>query len=189
MRYYSHKQKNIDDIEKMSIFKAASKRLPWLFIGLFGGLAAAKIISGFEEVLSENLFLASFIPLVVYMSDAVGTQMEAFAIRDLSLNEKLNFKKYFLKQLGVVCIISVVISSLIFVFAYITQQDIYAALVLGLSLFLAILSSIFTGMLIPFVIFRELKMDPANASGPIATIIQDLLSVTIYFTLAHYLLK
>lgn len=188
MRYYSHRQKNIDDIEKTSVFELTKKRIPWLIIGMAGGVFASKIIESFENTLSQNLFLASFIPLVVYMSDAVGTQIEAFAIRDLSLNQKIDLKKYFIKQLLVIFLISLVIGVLIFIYAFSTENNTRPALVISLSLFLAMMSSIFTGMLIPLVIFKKFKLDPADASGPIATIIQDLLSVTIYFTLASYLL-
>ena len=189
MRYYTHRQKNIDDIQKNSIKSLTIKRVPWLVLGMFGGVLAAKIIGSYESVLSQNIELAAFIPLIVYMGDAVGTQIEAFAIRDLSLNDKLDLKKYFFKQLAVIFNIAIIVGIIMFIYAMTTQADIKLAIVISASLFFAMMSSITTGMLIPFVIFKEFKLDPADASGPIATILQDLLSVLIYFSLAQYLLN
>ena len=81
----------------------------------------------------------------------------------------------------------VIISCLIFVFSFVFYQDINLALILSLSIFLTIISAIITGIFIPYA-FSRLKFDPANASGPIATIIQDLLSVSIYLVIASALL-
>src|SRR3989344_7941419 len=178
----------IDDVQKISIARSVRRRLPWLVVGLTGGLAAAGIISSFEETLSQNLFLAAFIPLIVYMSDAVGTQMESFAIRDFALHKHLKFRKYFFRQFLVVLIIGVILSLVLYAYTLITKQDTIIAAILAMSLFLAILSSIITGLLIPFL-FNKTRLDPANASGPVATIVQDLLSVTIYFVIAHFLLS
>ena len=89
---------NIDNIFHLSLKVAIRHRLPWLGLGLFGGILASGIVGNFEEIISKNLVLAAFIPLIVYMSDAVGTQMESFAIRDFALHKNLNFFKYFLRQ-------------------------------------------------------------------------------------------
>lgn len=178
----------VDDITRIKPLKSLKHRLPWLIVGLIGGLLAAGIISSFEKTLKENLELALFIPLIVYMSDAVGTQMESFAIRDLSLHQNLNFKKYFMKQLTIVSLIALVMGVLVFVVTVPLYKDVPISMVISISLFGAITSSIFTGLLVPYFFNKE-NFDPANASGPIATIIQDLLSVTIYFLLASVLLN
>lgn len=188
MRHDVHKAKSIDDVLKVSISHSVERRLPWLVVGLVGGILASGIIGNFEEVLSENLYLAAFIPLIVYMSDAVGTQMESFAIRDLALHQRLKLRKYFVKQLLITLVIATLISSLLMIYSVATQPDFQIALTISSSIFFAILSSIFTGILIPFFILKQLKVDPANASGPVATIIQDLVSITIYFLLASHFL-
>jgi len=188
MRHQIHKAKSIDDVLKVSISHSVNRRLPWLILGLIGGIVASGIIGNFEEVLSENLYLAAFIPLIVYMSDAVGTQMEAFAIRDLALHQRLKLRKYFIKQLLITLVIASIISSLLMLYSSTTQPDFQMALTISSAIFFAIISSIFTGILIPFFILKQLKVDPANASGPVATIIQDLISITIYFLLASHFL-
>lgn len=178
---------NIDDILRIPLKKSFIHRLPWLLIGLFGGVIAAKIVKSFEEVLSQNLILAAYIPLIVYMSDAVGTQMEAFVIRDFALHPRLNFLKYFLKHFLVVLLIAIILSASLFIITTYPNKQLKISLVISISLFFSIISSIITGLMLPLV-FKRSKTDPANASGPIATVIQDILSVTIYLTIARLLL-
>jgi magnesium transporter len=176
-----------DNVMKISPWKSLRHRIPWLFLGLLGGLFSARIIGFFEGTLEEHLILASFIPLIVYMSDAVGTQMEAFIIRDLAIEHRLKFRKYFFRQLSSVLSIGVLFGLLLLIGTTVFFEDFRLGLTLGLSLALAILSAIVSGLLIPFF-FSRLKFDPANASGPIATILQDILSVFIYFSVATLLL-
>lgn len=181
-------QATYDDIFKISVGKSLWHRLPWLLIGLVGGILVAELIEGFKITLEENLILAAFIPLIVYMSDAVGTQMEAFAVRDFAVHQKINFAKYFWRQYSIVLLIAILASAAFFAVGFIIYQNIAITSVLALALFIAINSSVLTGLLIPFIC-RKLKLDPANASGPIATILQNVISITIYFTIATWLLK
>ena len=171
---------------KLSTTTLIKHRLPWLVLGLMGGIATSHIVSSFEEVLQKNLILAAFIPLIVYMSDAVGDQMEAFVIRDLAIH-KLNFIKYIGRQFLITAFIALLLGTVLFIYTVISQKDPKIALVLSTALFTSTTSSVFTGLVLP-LIFNKIHLDPANASGPIATIIQDLLSVTIYFSVASYLL-
>ena len=182
-----HHDNGIDDVLKLSIFKSLKHRAPWLFVGLLGGIFAAKIVWLFENTLEQNLILAAFIPLIVYMSDAVGTQMEAFIIRDLAINQKLNFLKYFFRQFYIIIILGLLSGLLLFIISLLLYRNPTIGAVLAIALFSAIISSVLTGLIIPYF-FSKLKLDPANASGPIATIIQDLLSIIIYFSIATILL-
>jgi len=180
--------RRMDNISTLGITTSLRHRLPWLLIGLLGGIAAAKVIDAFEGVLSTNLILAAYIPLIVYMADAVGTQMEAFIIRDLALNPALRFHRYLAHQFIVVLCIALILSALFVGIGFVFHGSLRVAMAIGLSLGAAILSSMFSGLIIPYL-FSKIRLDPANASGPIATIIQDLLSVTVYFTIAAALLQ
>ncbi|MDA3802879.1 MAG: CBS domain-containing protein, partial [Patescibacteria group bacterium] len=80
-----------------SAFQSFKRRLPWLLIGLVGGLFAAKLISSFESTLLQNIVLAAFIPLITYIASAIQNQTSVFIIRDLALNKKLKFVSYGLK--------------------------------------------------------------------------------------------
>ncbi|MCL6621962.1 MAG: magnesium transporter [Syntrophobacterales bacterium] len=176
-----------DHVLRLPVVTSLGHRLPWLLLGLVGGMLAAGIIGHFEGTLAKNLILAAFIPLMVYMADAVGTQMEAFIIRDLAVDPELDFLKYFRRQFLIVALIALITSGVLGALSYLLYRAPRISLVLALSLFLGIISSVITGLVIPYLM-RRLRQDPANASGPVATILQDLLTVAIFFLIASWLL-
>lgn len=182
-----HAHKDYDNVLEISLFNSIKHRLPWLVVGLFGGLFAAQIISRFESTLEKNLILAAFIPLVVYITDAVGTQLEAFTIRDFALFRRINFFRYFLRQFLIVLIIAVFLGATLSLWSLIFHSRGDIALVLGSAVLVATTSSLFSGLFVPYA-FRKFGFDPANASGPLGTIIQDILSVFIYFVIASQVL-
>lgn len=162
-------------------------RAPWLFLGLLGGLFSATVIGLFEETLQQNLLLATFIPLIVYMSSAVGMQMETCLIRDLALDHRLRFARYLQRQLLITGLIALTVSAAMYAAMFLLHGDTKLGLVMGVSMAAAVMSSVMTGLLMPYL-FSRLRLDPADASGPVATILQDLLSVVIYFSVATWLL-
>lgn len=171
----------------MNYVKEIKTRVLWLLIGLAMSLAIAGVIKGFETTLQENLILASFIPLVVYMSDAVGTQMEAIIIRSLHTKGKFDILKFLRQQTLVVVVVALIIGTVAGLVISILNSSSNLGLVVGLSLICGILSSLFTGSVLPYFFWR-LHNDPAEASGPIATAIQDLLSILVFFLIARSLL-
>lgn len=186
----AHSKKNnqtIDNVFKLSIWKSFKHRIPWLVLGLAGGLFSAKIVDSFEGTISQNIVLAGFIPLIVYMSDAVGTQMEAYVIRDFALHPRIKFIRYFLRHLFIVLLIGIILSTLLFVASSIWGNEMKISLVLSLALLFSVASSVFSGLILPRI-FEHTRSDPANASGPIATILQDIVSVTIYLLIARWFL-
>jgi len=167
----------------------AKIRLPWLILGLLGGILAAQIVSSFENSLKTNFILAAFIPLIVYIADAVGTQTETLTIRNLAFDTKISFKKYLLKEINTGILIAVVLGGLFsLISVFWQQQPFYIGLILGISLFLTVISAILIGFLIPYLL-QKFKKDPAIGSGPFATIITDICSLAIYFSVASLLLK
>ncbi len=194
---------NIEDVLKFAgiakynegfagkIFQASPKvltklRLPWLVLGLFGGLFAAQVVHFFESTLRDQFILTAFIPLIVYMADAVGTQTETLFVR--SLVYQLDFRKYFLKEIKVSLIIAFVLGILLGLISYLMFSLLNIGIILGASLFFTIVSSFILGIIVPYL-FNKLKKDPAIASGPIGTIIRDVLSLIIYFSIATFLLN
>lgn len=180
-------REGLDDTMGLSLPTLLKHRLPWLLIGMLGGILTAQIIGLFERTLEENIILASFIPLIVYMGGATLAQTQAFFIRDLAINPKLKFSQYLVKQLAITFSIALFTGVIIFLIGRLFYRNIIVVEVLAVALFAAILSSIITGLIVPFV-FSRFKLDPANASGPIATIIQDLMGVTLYFVIASLFL-
>lgn len=176
-----------DDINHMNLAVALKHRLPWLALGLVGGMASAGVVGLFEEVLGRSILLAAFIPLIVYMAGAVSAQMQVFLIRDLAVNTVFSFKKYFARQMLVVFFSGVVLSILLFFSSWLFWKDFEVSMVLGMALFVAVVTSLGTGLMVPYL-FSRFKFDPANASGPIATILQDMISVFVYFLVASWIL-
>jgi magnesium transporter len=174
-------------VMEIPLFQALKHRLPWLLLGLAGGILAAGIVGQFETTLEKHLVLAAFIPLLVYMADAVGTQMQAFIIRDFAVNPAIRFGRYLWQQLKVLTIIAIIIGVLLFGFSLAMHREVRLGFVLSFSLVVAILSSVITGLFVPYV-FQKLNLDPADASGPVATIIQDIMSIIIFFLMASWLL-
>lgn len=177
----------IDNIFQLGILESIKHRIFWLIIGMAVGFFTAKIIGLFDATLEQNIVIAAFIPMVLYVANAVGTQLEVFAIRDFSLFQDLNFLRYFGRQFSIVFSIAFLLGFIISAVGYIMYDSLTFSFVLGLSVFFATLSSVFTGLVIPFVLRRQ-KGDPANGSGPIGTMIQDALSVVIYLLIAYWML-
>lgn len=180
-------QVSYDDVYRLSYSTSLKHRLPWLIVGLAGGLLAAVIVSRFEAVLAEHIILAAFIPLIVYMSGAVSAQMQTFIIRDLAFNPNLKFSSYLSKQIGIVVTMGVVVSLLLYAFSLPLYGQAEVSAVLGIALFCAVATALFTGLIVPFL-FSRLRLDPANASGPVGTIVQDVLSIIVYFLVASLIL-
>ncbi len=179
-----------DDISKAqypSLRSSLTARLPWLFIGLIGGFGTAFIGQIFEEVLQQTILLALFIPLMVYMAGSTGAQMQVFIIRDLAIQKNFRLVPYFLSQASIVVALATVLSATLGSISLILYGSPSVSLVLTLALFVSIASSIFSGIIVPYIFFK-LKQDPANASGPIGTIIQDISTIFIYFLIAQAIL-
>jgi len=172
-----------------SAFFLARIRIPWLILGLFGGIGAAQIINFFETPLKTHFILAAFIPLIVYMADAVGTQTETLFIRNLVLDFHLGIKKYFFREIQVSLLLALILGTLLFLLSVtLLSAPCFIGLILGISLFFTILSAILIGILVPFLL-QKLKKDPAVGAGPFGTILRDVLSLIIYFLVTSLMLK
>jgi magnesium transporter len=162
-------------------------RIPWLILGLIGGLLAAELTEIFEAPLKEYFILAAFIPLIIYMADAIGTQTQTLFIRNLVMR-KLNLRNYFLKETKVGLGISLILGILLFLISFLWLKTFFISLILGFSMFFTGLAAIFVPILIVWLL-DKFKKDPAIGSGPLATILQDILSLAIYFSITSLLLK
>jgi len=162
-------------------------RLPWLIIGVLGGTLTASIISSFEHVLNTLLALAAFAPVLAYLSDAVGTQSETLTVRSIALDPKLSLKSYFAREFAVALALALACGLLLSTIALLGWQNSVLGLIIGLSMFLSVISAVFISTGFPFL-FKKVNLDPAIASGPFATMISDVATVTIYFTVASLLL-
>lgn len=174
-------------IIKASAWIHVKKRLPWLVLGLVGGVVAAGVVSFFEDAIKAQLILAAFIPLIVYMADAVGTQTETIYIRSLALERNLDTVKYIFREMKIGLSIGLVLGLIISLVSYWWFGSIVVGIILGLSIFITNLVAVVIAMFLPWV-FAKLKLDPAFVSGPFATVVQDILSLVIYFAIADIFL-
>ena len=180
-----------DSIKTLAIAKVGTLvkvRLPWLLLGLLGGVFAAQIIGFFENVLKTQILLALFIPVIVYISDAVATQTETLIIRGIALDPKLVLKKYFLREIKIGSFLALILAVILAIVAFFWWQEPSLGVILGLSMFFGIFLSVIVAMSIPLIL-QKFKKDPALGSGPLATIITDIVSITVYFSIANLLLK
>ncbi len=172
----------LEDDNKDSVSLLVKMRLPWLTIGLVGGLAATILSSKFEHVLSQNISIAYFIPIVVYMADAVGTQTENVYVRNLGTG-RVKLSKYIAKELFLGVFLGTIFGVVIGGFAYAWLGNIHMAITVGLAFFATMTTAPVISLLIP-AFLNKVHDDPAIGAGPITTVIQDLLSISIYFIIA-----
>lgn len=155
-------------------------RLPWLIVGLAGAMASVVIVGSFEEQLDRVVLLAFFVPAVVYLADSVGTQTETLVIRALAADARL--PGVVRREILTGLLLGVVVALMFFPFAYFGWGQADVALAVSLSLFCSCSIATAVAMVLPFAL-RGLGYDPAFGSGPLATVIQDLLSILIYFAI------
>ncbi|MFE8702976.1 magnesium transporter [Cytobacillus sp. FJAT-54145] len=190
-----------EDIEKLSAtgksidfetksFVAAYRRLPWLILLLFIGLVSGSIISTYEETLEKVVALAFFMPMIAGMTGNTGTQSLAVVVRGLVSHDidKKVVTKLVLRELSVGIIIGLTCGILISIIALVWQGSFVLGLVVGSSLLLTLIIGTLAGTVIPLILYR-FNVDPAIASGPLITTLNDIFSLVTYFGIATMFLN
>lgn len=190
-----------EDIEKLSAsgkaidfdtgaFVAAYRRLPWLILLLFIGLVSGSIISSYEATLEKVVALAFFMPMIAGMTGNTGTQSLAVIVRGLVANDidKKIVLRVIMREFGVGIIIGVICGVLISFIAYLWQGSAVLGLVVGSSLLCTLIIGTLAGTIIPFILYR-FNVDPAVASGPLITTLNDIFSLVTYFGIATMFLN
>lgn len=171
-------------------FLSTIRRLPWLILLLLLGLLSGTVLSIFEHTLQQVVALAFFMPMIAGMTGNTGTQSLAIVIRGLSSQEltRQTVIRLLFRELSVGLLIGLISGLLIAIIAGIWQNNFYLSLVIGLSLFFTLVIGTLAGTVIPMILYR-LKIDPAIASGPLITTINDIFSLTVYFGTATLFLS
>ncbi len=173
---------HLEDTTTESAEHLIKDRLPWLFLGLFGGLVVTFVISKYEALLAADVRLAFFIPIIVYLSDAVGTQTETIYIRTL-VKKKINFIAYILKETLVGLGLGSIFGVFLGFFATLWLKSVNLGFVVGITILINQTLAPVLAVMIPNLIKRS-HSDPALGAGPVATIIQDFISLMIFFLIA-----
>lgn len=167
-----------------SVWKISRARLPWLLIGMFGGILGAQVISGFETSITSVPALAFFIPMITAMGGNVGVQSSAIVVQSLAKGNDIYFGNIFkkiAKEALVALVNGIFLSLLIYSIGAIFEST-TLALVVSMSLFTVIIFAAIFGTLIPLLLDKY-KIDPALATGPFVTTLNDVLGLFIYFTI------
>ena len=173
-----------------SIIELTKARLPWLFLGLVGGLGSVFILEGFEEFMTDPSYktLFFFTPLIAAMAGNVGVQSSAIIVQGLANDTvKGSLLKRLVKELGLSLINGIILSLLTIVFGLAINQPIELSLVISLSMLCVIVVAALIGTSIP-VILEKRGIDPAIATGPFITTSNDIFGIFLFFYIAKIFL-
>lgn len=171
-----------------NIFTQTAARLPWLLIGMIGGLSNSVILGGFEANLATNPKMALFIPLIGGTGGNVGIQSSAIVVQGLA-NNSLKEGEIFpqIMKEGIVSIINAsIISLVVFIYNFLMLGDKAITISVSLSLFTVVMFASIFGTVVPLLL-DKMKIDPALATGPFITISNDIIGMLIYMFIASAL--
>lgn len=171
-----------------SIFQLTKARLPWLFLGLVGGIGAFLIMEGFQNAFSKYAVLFFFTPLIAAMAGNVGVQSSAIIVQGLANNDvKGSINNRLIKEMLLAALNGIVLALFLFLFVLITKREINTALAVSVSLIAVIIVAGLIGTFVPLFLDKR-GIDPAIATGPFITTSNDIFGILIYFTIAKLIL-
>lgn len=173
----------------LSPFTAAKKRAPWIIILMLFGLVTGGVIGQFEETLESVVILAAFIPMIMGSAGNIGTQSLAVAVRGLALEtiEDGGFWKMIRREFSTGLMIGIICMIVITIMISVLYGNWTLALIVGVSILCTFGISAVIGSTVPLLI-NKLKLDPAIASGPFITTVNDIVGLLIYFSIATSLM-
>lgn len=171
-----------------SIWILTRARIPWLILGLFGGLGAAAIMGTFEDMISKHAVLFFFTPLIAAMAGNVGVQSSAIVVQGLANDDlKGSVRNHLFKEMLLALLNGFILAILLLIFTWIWKGDFATALAISLSLIVVIVVAGFIGTFIPLFLHKR-NIDPAIATGPFITTSNDIFGILIYFWIAKVIL-
>lgn len=178
-----------DDVEADdSLLDLTRARLPWLVLGLFGGLTSASIIGGFDSALNLYPQLFFYTPLIGAMAGNVGVQSSAIIVQGLARdNLRGTTFQRLIKEIGLSLINGIILATLVFAMGFIVNQDIKISFTIASSLIIVIIIASLVGTFVPLLLEKK-GIDPAVATGPFITTSNDIFGVLIYFSIAKFIL-
>jgi len=172
-----------------SILDLTRARLPWLFLGLLGGVGAAIIMGGFETIIDDFPLILLFTPLIAAMAGNVGVQSSAIIVQGLANDEvRGSVNNRLVKEMFLAALNGIILALFLFVFVWIWKQDVRTALAISSSLVVVIIVAGIIGTFIPLFLHKK-GIDPAIATGPFITTSNDIFGILIYFSIAKLILN
>jgi magnesium transporter len=169
-----------------SIFQLSKARLPWLFLGLLGGLGSVFILKDFEQIMNQpdlrNLFF--YTPLIAAMAGNVGVQSSAIIVQGLANDlVKGSLLSRLLKEVGLSLINGMVLAIILVIFGQIVNQDLFMSLTIAGSMMGVIIIAALVGTFVPIILDKQ-GIDPAIATGPFITTANDIFGIFLFFYIA-----
>ena len=171
------------------IFALTRARLPWLFLGLIGGVGAAAIMFNFDTIINDYPLILLFTPLIAAMAGNVGVQSSAIIVQGLANDEiKGSINNRLFKEMLLSALNGVVLALFLFLFMWMWQGNFQTALAVSVSLIVVVIVAGIIGTFIPLFLHRK-KIDPAIATGPFITTSNDIFGILIYFLITKFILN
>lgn len=171
-----------------SVWELTRARLPWLILGLFGGLGSVYIMKGFDEAITNYPILFFFTPLIAAMAGNVGVQSSAIIVQGLANdNVKGSLVNRLVKEVGLALINGTALSALVMLFGFIVGQDLLVSIAIAVSMLSVIIVAALIGTFVPIILDRR-GIDPAIATGPFITTSNDIFGIFLFFYLSKIIL-
>ena len=171
-----------------SIWELTRARLPWLFLGLVGGVGAAIIMGGFEEMISKHAILFFFTPLIAAMAGNVGVQSSAIIVQGLANDDlKGSIGNRLIKEMLLAALNGIILAAILLLFTWVYKGNFPTALAISISLVVVIIVAGIIGTFTPLFLHKR-GIDPAIATGPFITTSNDIFGILIYFSIAKIVL-
>ena len=171
-----------------SVWELTRARLPWLILGLFGGLGSVYIMKGFDEAIANYPILFFFTPLIAAMAGNVGVQSSAIIVQGLANdNVKGSLVNRLVKEVGLALINGTALSALVMLFGFIVGQDLLVSIAIAVSMLSVIIVAALIGTFVPIILDRR-GIDPAIATGPFITTSNDIFGIFLFFYLSKIIL-
>jgi magnesium transporter len=172
-----------------SIYALTRARLPWLFLGLIGGVGAAIIMGTFDTIIEDFPLILLFTPLIAAMAGNVGVQSSAIIVQGLANDDiKGSINNRLIKEMLLATLNGIILAMFLFGFMWLWQQDFQTALAVSVSLVAVIIVAGIVGTFIPLFLHKR-GIDPAIATGPFITTSNDIFGILIYFIIAKFILN
>lgn len=171
-----------------SVFELTKARLPWLVLGLFGGLGSVFIMSGFDHIMESVPELFFYTPLIAAMAGNVGVQSSAIIVQGLA-NNNVKGSLFFrlLKEVGLSLINGFTLALLVILFGYIINQELVHSIAVAISMMSVIIVAALIGTFVPIILDKK-GIDPAIATGPFITTSNDILGIYLFFIISEFII-
>ncbi len=171
-----------------SIFHLTKARIPWLFLGLIGGIGAFLIMEGFQDSFKKNAVLFFFTPLIAAMAGNVGVQSSAIIVQGLANDDvKGSINNRLIKEMLLAALNGLILAVFLFLFIWLYNGEMQKSLAISVSLIVVIIVAGLIGTFIPLFLNKR-GIDPAIATGPFITTSNDIFGILIYFWIAKLII-